>query len=221
MTFAAPVEIAGDGYVGVVIAKELLDPKDGTHRFYLHEVALQESLQSEEFKTGMITGSKPGDIANILQEIVTAKDNVENVSEGTAKTTESGSERYSLSGEPERGMASLDDATGIGVRAMEIDRTTKEYKKKVSDAAKRVEERLAELHRSDGVEQSPKSNPVGNSADLNPDGNYSPDMSGAQSAAQPAAKVNKNFIMQALWPLFCCSSRDRRQAIRWCRNSQG
>lgn len=31
VTFAAPVELGGEGYVGVVIAKELLDPKRVVH----------------------------------------------------------------------------------------------------------------------------------------------------------------------------------------------
>ena len=79
VTFAAPIEIANEGYVGVVVAKELLDPRDGSHRFYLHEVALQENLLSEEFKTGMVTGSKQGDVAKVLKEIVTAKENSGNV----------------------------------------------------------------------------------------------------------------------------------------------
>ena len=74
-----------------------------------------------------------------------------------------------------------------------INRNSDEYKKKVSDAAKRVEKRLAELHRSDGDEQSLKSNPIGNSADLNSSENYSPDKSGAQSVTQSAAKVNKKL----------------------------
>ena len=85
VTFAAPVAIGGEGYVGVVIAKELVDPKNGTHRFYLHEVALQKSLLSEEFKTGMFTGSKQGDVAKVLKEILSAKENGENVTEDTAK----------------------------------------------------------------------------------------------------------------------------------------
>ena len=79
VTFAAPIEIANEGYVGVVVVKELLDPRDGSHRFYLHEVALQENLLSEEFKTGMVTGSKQGDVAKVLKEIVTAKENSGNV----------------------------------------------------------------------------------------------------------------------------------------------
>ena len=68
VTFAAPVKIADDGYIGIVIANELLEQKDGTHRFYLHEVVLQKSLLSEEFKTRMVTGSKQGDVAKVLQE---------------------------------------------------------------------------------------------------------------------------------------------------------
>ena len=44
---------------------------------------LQKNLLGEEFKTGMITGSKPGDVAKVLKEIVSAKENDENVSEHT------------------------------------------------------------------------------------------------------------------------------------------
>ena len=80
-----------------------------------------------------------------------------------------------------------------GTPQFSINRNSDEYKKKVSDAAKRVEKRLAELHRSDGDEQSLKSNPIGNSADLNSSENYSPDKSGAQSVTQSAAKINKKL----------------------------
>ena len=63
---------------------------------------------------------------------------------------------------------------------------------KKSDAAEHVEERLAKLNRLEEKEQSPKSNPVGNSADLNSTENYSPGLPGAQSAAPSTAKLNKN-----------------------------
>ena len=49
--------------------------KNGERTPLLHEVAEQKNLQSEEFKTGMDTGSKPGDVAKLLKEIVTAKGN--------------------------------------------------------------------------------------------------------------------------------------------------
>ena len=64
---------------------------------------------------------------------------------------------------------------------------------KKSDAAKHVEERLAELNRLEEKEQSLKSNPVGNSADLNSNENYSPGMPGAQSNAPSPAKLNKKI----------------------------
>jgi len=54
---------------------------DGSHRFYLHEVVLQKNLQSEEFKIGMNTDSKQGDVANVVQNIVTAKDSSKIVDE--------------------------------------------------------------------------------------------------------------------------------------------
>gem|GEM_PF-5313572 len=77
VTFAAPVKIGKDGYVGVVVAKQLLEKKTGSHRFYLHEVVLQKNLLSEEFKTGMNTGSKRGDVAKLLKKIVNVKENNE------------------------------------------------------------------------------------------------------------------------------------------------
>ena len=73
VTFAAPVKIGNDGYVGIVVANEVTR-SDGSHRFYLHEVALQKNLLSEEFKTGINTGSKQGDIANVLKIILSAKE---------------------------------------------------------------------------------------------------------------------------------------------------
>ena len=48
VTIAAPISISGEGYVAVVILMQSLK----SNRFYLHEVALQESLQDEGFKTG-------------------------------------------------------------------------------------------------------------------------------------------------------------------------
>jgi hypothetical protein len=79
VTFAAPINIGDETYVGIVVANEVLNNQDGTHRFYLHEVVLQKNLQSEEFKTGMDTGSKLGDIANVIRNIVSASDNVSKI----------------------------------------------------------------------------------------------------------------------------------------------
>ena len=82
-TIAAPVEIAGEGYVGVAIVTR----GHGTNinKFYLHEVVLQKNLLSEEFKTGMNTGSKQGDVAKLLKEIVNVKENNEKNESETAK----------------------------------------------------------------------------------------------------------------------------------------
>ena len=62
---------------------------------------------------------------------------------------------------------------------------------KKSDAAKHVEERLAELNRLEEKEQT--SILLGNSADLNSNENYSPGMPGAQSNAPSPAKLNKKI----------------------------
>lgn len=109
VTFAAPLEIGGKGYVGIVVANEVT-LSDGSHRFYLHEVALQKNLLSEEFKTGIDTGSKQGenlheesiktdtkadshqgDVAKILKEIVTAKESGEKVANERGSSYRSGS----------------------------------------------------------------------------------------------------------------------------------
>lgn len=76
-TISAPITIAGERFVAVAIVNEA--KSEGVHKFYLHEVVLQKSLQSEEFKTGMVTRSPQGDITNILRKIVTAKENVSKV----------------------------------------------------------------------------------------------------------------------------------------------
>lgn len=70
-TFAAPIQIGNDNYVGVVVVTR----GKGTdkNRFYLHEVILQENLQNERFKTDTKADTHSGDIAKVLQNIVTAK----------------------------------------------------------------------------------------------------------------------------------------------------
>ena len=45
--------IGGERFVAIAIVNEAKEKY--THRFYLHEVVIQKSLQSEEFKTGMAT----------------------------------------------------------------------------------------------------------------------------------------------------------------------
>ena len=64
-TIAAPVEIGGRGYVGVVIVTRGKGNKK--NKFYLHEVVLQENLLSESIKTDTKADSHKGDIANILK----------------------------------------------------------------------------------------------------------------------------------------------------------
>lgn len=53
VTFAAPIEIAREGYVGVVVANEVT-LSDGSHRFYLHEVALQKISLARSSRPGLI-----------------------------------------------------------------------------------------------------------------------------------------------------------------------
>ena len=72
-TFAAPVQIAEKPYVGIVIVTR--GTTNGDNHFYLHEVMLQESLQSERNKTDIKADTHNGDIAKVLQKIVSAKTN--------------------------------------------------------------------------------------------------------------------------------------------------
>ena len=78
-TIAAPVEIAGEGFVGVAIVTR----GHGTNinKFYLHEVVLQKNLHDESIKTDTKADSHRGDVAKVLREIVTAKENSGNNSE--------------------------------------------------------------------------------------------------------------------------------------------
>ncbi len=84
----------------------------------------------------------------------------------------------------------------VNSRLMAVDRSTDEYKQKVSEAEQRIEKRLAELNRSIFEEQSPKSD-YGNS-----DGSMPEDISSvidgdtvsrAQSVASSGAKINKKI----------------------------
>ncbi|MBQ4358302.1 MAG: hypothetical protein II766_02860 [Paludibacteraceae bacterium] len=81
-TIAAPIEIAGEGFVGVAIVTR--GHGTNANRFYLHEVVLQKNLLDESIKTDTEADSHRGDVANVLKEIVTAKGNGENVTEDTA-----------------------------------------------------------------------------------------------------------------------------------------
>lgn len=82
-TIAAPIEIAGEGFVGVAIVTR--GHGTNTNKFYLHEVVLQKNLLDESIKTDTEADSHRGDVAKVLKEIVTAKENGENVVEDTAK----------------------------------------------------------------------------------------------------------------------------------------
>lgn len=72
-TFAAPVEIGGKAFVGVVIVTR--GAVKGDNRFYLHEVILQENLQSERIKTDNKADAHNGDIAKVLKDILSAIEN--------------------------------------------------------------------------------------------------------------------------------------------------
>ena len=76
-TFAAPVEIGEKAYVGVVIVTR--GTAKGDNRFYLHEVILQENLQSERIKTDNKADAHNGDIAKVLKNIVSASENASKV----------------------------------------------------------------------------------------------------------------------------------------------
>ena len=70
-TIAAPIEIAGEGFIGVAIVTR----GHGTNinKFYLHEVVLQKNLLDESNKTDTEADSHRGDVAKVLKEIVNAK----------------------------------------------------------------------------------------------------------------------------------------------------
>ena len=77
VTIAAPIEIGGKGFVGVVIVTR--GSGTNTNRFYLHEVILQESLQDESIKTDTKADSHQGDVAKILKNIASTSENVSKV----------------------------------------------------------------------------------------------------------------------------------------------
>ena len=76
-TFAAPVKIGTETYVGVVVVTRGKGKNE--NRFYLHEVVLQKSLQDRSVKTGTEADSHHGDIAKVLKNIVSASDDVSKV----------------------------------------------------------------------------------------------------------------------------------------------
>lgn len=76
-TIAAPVAIGGEGYVGVAIAIVTRGHGTNTNKFYLYKVVLQKNLLDESIKTDTEADSHRGDVAKILKEIVSAKENVE------------------------------------------------------------------------------------------------------------------------------------------------
>jgi hypothetical protein len=72
----APVRIAGQDYVGVVIIRRSAN----SQRFYLHEVSLREKLQQDAFKTGAdaaeaggLSGAPAGAIKTLLRGIFSVK----------------------------------------------------------------------------------------------------------------------------------------------------
>ena len=73
---AAPIEINGERYVCMVVVRRNVNE----NRFYLHEVTAQKNLRNDAFVTN--PAQKPasvGDIANVLQNIVSASDNVSKI----------------------------------------------------------------------------------------------------------------------------------------------
>ena len=76
-TFAAPVKIGTETYIGVVIVTRGKGKNE--NRFYLHEVVLQKSLHDRSIKTDTEADSHHGDIANVLKSIVSASDDVSKV----------------------------------------------------------------------------------------------------------------------------------------------
>lgn len=73
---AAPIEIAGERYICQVVIKR----NRKKNRFYLHEVTLQKNLLNDAFVTNL--AQKPtsqGDLAKVLQNILTASDNASKI----------------------------------------------------------------------------------------------------------------------------------------------
>lgn len=102
-TIAAPIEIAGEGFVGVAIVTR--GHGTNANRFYLHEVVLQKNLLDESIKTDTKADSHRGDVAKVLKEIVTAKGNGENVIEDSARYRIGADEAAAKSGDGYNGDA--------------------------------------------------------------------------------------------------------------------
>lgn len=73
---AAPISIGGERYICLAVVRR----NANENRFYLHEVTAQKNLRNDAFVTNL--AQKPasmGDLANILQNIVSASDDVSKV----------------------------------------------------------------------------------------------------------------------------------------------
>ena len=79
VTIAAPIEIGGENYVCVAIV--IRGKATSKNSFYLHEVLLQKNLLNENFKTDTKADSHQGDVAKLLQNIVTTKESSKIVDE--------------------------------------------------------------------------------------------------------------------------------------------
>lgn len=76
VTFAAPITINKEKFIGIAIVKR----QHSSNHFYLHTVLLQKSLQGGMLRTGTKAASRQGDIANILNNLYNAVIKSENLS---------------------------------------------------------------------------------------------------------------------------------------------
>ena len=76
VTFAAPITIDKERFIGIAIVKR----RPSNNRFYLHTVMLQKSLQEGVLRTGSQAALPQGDIAKILNNLYHAVKKDENLS---------------------------------------------------------------------------------------------------------------------------------------------
>ncbi len=93
-------------------------------------------------------------------------------------------------GVPEKGVKKSEQILEALEKGLQIDNRVRLSEKEKGDAIKRIDERIAELHRQD--EEPSHNTDHGNPAEPLTDGEYSPDDSGVQGAT-PDAKVQKGF----------------------------
>ena len=103
-------------------------------------------------------------------------------------------------GAPEKGVNKSEQIAEAIEKGLQVDNRVKLSKKEKDDAIKRIDERIAELHRQDEKQSLKSEN--GNLAESHSKNGYLPDeneSAGAQSVASSNAKVNKKFPTKGLY----------------------